>query len=110
MPYILKFYLIKIFSKPLILIITFILFILNQKTVAVDFCKDYIEELEDDYTLDFTESDLILLDIIKNLDFEIMNKNDRLYWRMFKLWWKMFNNVIGDQDYKDLAKRMHENR
>jgi len=105
MPYILKFYLIKIFSKSIILIITFILFTLNQKTVAVDLCKDGIEEFEDDYTLDFTESDIVLLDIIKNLDFEIMNKNDTLYWRMFKLWWKMFNNVVGDEDYMDLAKK-----
>lgn len=78
--------------------------IISPDAITKDLCVSSIRDLKEDYKSEFTSSDLILLEIMENVDFNLVTKNYSLSWKIFKFWWKLFKNVVGDEEYEDLAK------
>lgn len=102
MPFIIKFWLIKLFTKPAIFVIATFLYLVNPKDVVENLVIDLIED-EDDFTnFKFTPSDLTLIEIVKNVDRGLILENRELRRKLFKFRWKWFKQMCTNENYKRL--------
>jgi hypothetical protein len=105
MPFIIKFWLIKLFTKPIITVIALFMYLVNPKRVTKDLCIDLIkDEGEDLKEFKFTTSDLTLIEIVKNVDVNLIVENRELRWTLFKFWWKWFIQMCTNENYKRLVE------
>lgn len=98
MPYPIKFWFVKLFSKPVILTTTYILYMTQRHMIVKDLFLDF---LTDDYLTkccyDLTPHDLTLIEIARNIDVEIIVENNKLCWSFFGLWWRVFRSMCNDE-------------
>jgi len=105
MPFIIKFWLIRLFTKPIAIVMVLFIYLVNPKKVTKDLFIDIIkDECEDFKEFKFTTSGLTLIEIVKNVDANLIVENRELRWTLFKFWWKWFIQMCTNENYKRLAE------